>query len=377
MSLAPVSRLATRLSSLRSRLKARDLAVLLVSKPANIFYLSNFRGSAGVLLVSALGEDLIVDARYMTVAQALQQVGPASEGLSVIPVSSSYEETVCSTLSRSGLDRVGVESAHMTLARYDWLEHGLAGSGITLERTSGIVEAIRATKDPHELMLLRKAGRLISGVMSELLAKLEPGKQEWEIAADIDLAIRHAGFDGLAFDTIVATGSNTALPHARPGSRVLTAGDLVLLDFGGVFGGYCVDLTRVASLGEPDSAAVRWHDAVRRSHAAALTAVKPGVPTSDVDGAARGVLEGAGLGSAFVHGTGHGLGIEVHEAPRIGQRRSGGDPDSVGMESGMVVTIEPGVYLPGAGGIRLEDDLVVTDSGYELLTDVSLDLVVV
>jgi Xaa-Pro aminopeptidase len=213
--------------------------------------------------------------------------------------------------------------------------------------------------------------------MSELLAKLQVGKQEREIAAEIDLAVRHAGFDGPAFDTIVAAGSNTALPHARSGDRVLTAGDLVLLDFGGVFGGYCVDITRVASLGEPGSAAVKWHEAVCRSHAAALMAVRSGVPTSDVDVAARAVIEGAGLGSAFVHGTGHGLGIEVHEAPRIGKRRSDGNSDSVCMESGMVVTIEPGVYLPGAGGIRLEDDLVVTDSGYDLLTDVSLDLVVV
>ena len=377
MSLAPASRLATRLSLLRTRLEACDLPALLVSKPANIFYLSNFRGSAGVLLVSTLAEDLIVDARYTTAARSLQQRGAASEELSVVPVSSSYEETVCSLLSRSGLDRVGVESAHMTLAGYDWLERGLAGSGITLERTSGVVEAIRTTKDPHELMLLREAGRLISGVMSELLSKLELGKQEREIAADIDFAVRHAGFDDLAFDTIVAIGSNTALPHSRPGSRVLTAGDLVLLDFGGVFEGYCVDLTRVASLGEPDSIVVKWHEAVRRSHAAALKAVRPGVQTSDVDGAARGVLVGAGLGSAFVHGTGHGLGIEVHEAPRIGKRRSEGGSDSVRMEPGMVVTIEPGVYLPGAGGIRLEDDLVVTDSGYELLTDVPLDLVVV
>ena len=158
---------------------------------------------------------------------------------------------------------------------------------------------------------------------------------------------------------------------------MLTTGDLVLLDFGGVYNGYCVDMTRVVSLGEPDSVAVKWHEAVCESHAAALMVVKPGVKASDVDGAARAAFEDLGLGAAFVHGTGHGLGLEVHEAPRVGKPRHSADPEDVQLEAGMVFTVEPGVYLPGAGGVRLEDDLAVTDGGYELLTDVPLDLVVV
>ena len=377
MSLAPAALLSARLSALRARLGAMDLTALLVTGAANIFYLSNFRGSAGALLVSPMGEALIVDARYTTAARRLCETGAALEEMTVIPVGSSYEETMCTSLRRSGIARVGIESRNMTLARYDWLEQTLGSSGLILERTSGLVEAIRLTKDQYELALLKEAGHRISGVMSEMLSRLRPGKREREVAADIDWAIRHAGFDGLAFDTIVAAGSNTALPHARPGSRVLTTGDLVLLDFGGVYNGYCVDMTRVVSLGEPDSVAVKWHEAVCESHAAALMVVKPGVKASDVDGAARAAFEDLGLGAAFVHGTGHGLGLEVHEAPRVGKPRHSADPEDVQLEAGMVFTVEPGVYLPGAGGVRLEDDLAVTDGGYELLTDVPLDLVVV
>ncbi len=238
-------------------------------------------------------------------------------------------------------------------------------------------------KDSHELTTLREAGRRISKVMVEMLASLRAGRTEREVAADIDWAIRGAGFDGPAFETIVAAGPDTALPHARPGDRQLAPGDLVLLDFGGVLDGYCVDLTRVASLGGPNLVASGWHDAVREAHQAAIAAVRPGVRASDVDGAARRALERVGLGDAFSHGTGHGLGIEVHEAPRVGKRRTapagGGaaEADDVELEPGMVFTVEPGVYLPGLGGVRLEDDLVVTAGGCELLTRVPIELAVV
>ena len=317
--------------------------------------------------------------------------------LGFVQVASSYEETICDVLKASSATRtttesntrttVGIESAHMTVARYEWLERAFAGSGVTLRGTTGLVESLRQVKDAHELATMREAGRRISDVMTETLSGLRAGRREREVAGDIDWAIRAAGFDGPAFETIVAGGSNTALPHARPGARTLEAGELVLLDFGGIYNGYCVDLTRVASLGSPDSRAVRWHAAVREAHAAALAAVGPGVRASAVDTAARAVLERLGFGAAFGHGTGHGLGVEVHEAPRVGKRRravpSGGSPGSTGdaedvrLGPGMVFTVEPGVYVPGHGGVRLEDDLVVTADGYELLTHVSLDLFVV
>ena len=398
-SLVPGARLIERLGALRTRLRGDDLDALLVTHPANVFYLTSFRGSAGVVVLTPDDPCLITDSRYATVATELVAGAETDTEapLRFVQVASSYEETICDVLKDSAASKtevtVGIETTHMTVARHQWLERALAGSGVTLRGTTGLVESLRQVKDAHELATLREAGRRISGVMIETLSGLRAGRREREVAADIDWAICAAGFDGPAFETIVAGGPNTALPHARPGKRTLAAGELVLLDFGGIYNGYCVDMTRVASLGSPNPAALSWHAAVTEAHAAALAAVAPGVRASAVDTVARGVLERLGFGAAFGHGTGHGLGVEVHEAPRVGKRRravpatgapgSAGDAEAdadaedVRLEPGMVFTVEPGVYLPGHGGVRLEDDLVVTADGYELLTHVPLDLIVV
>ncbi len=377
----------SRPAALRARLSQDSLDALLVTQPANIFYLTAFRGSAGVVVLTPDDACLVTDSRYATVAQGLVAAAAAAAPLRFVQVDSSYEETVCDVLKGSGVSQVGIETAHMTLARHTWLERALAGSGVTLRGTTGLVESFRQVKDEQELATMREAGRRISGVMREMRSGLRVGRREREVAADIDYAIRDAGFEGPAFETIVACGPNTALPHARPGERRLAPGDLVLLDFGGIYHGYCVDLTRVASMGTPDPTVLAWHAAISEAHAAALAAVGPGVRASAVDAAARGVLVRRGLGAAFSHGTGHGLGLEVHEAPRVGKRRqtvdstpspgSDDDVENVRLAPGMVFTVEPGVYLPGQGGVRLEDDLVVTQTGYELLTHVSLDLLVV
>lgn len=356
------------------------LDLLLVTHAANIFYLTGFRGSAGMLLAGADEATLIVDSRYVTAARRAIEADSAPNQpvvLAEVETETSYEETLCGILRACGPCRVGVEADHMTLARHDWIERTLAGSGVELHRTSGLVEARRAVKDARELAVLREAGTRISRVMAEMLSRLRPGRRERDVAADVDWAVRRAGFEGPAFETIVASGPNSALPHARPGDRELAAGDLVLLDFGGVHEGYCVDMTRVASVGPPGPRAAAWHDAVRAAHAAALVAVEPGAAAVEVDAAARTALVDRGLGEAFGHGTGHGLGVEVHEAPRIGRRRPAGGPEEVRLAPGMVFTVEPGVYLPGEGGVRLEDDVVVTETGCELLTEVPLDLVVV
>ena len=334
-----------------------------------------------MLLVTRDAATLVVDARYATAATALLD-GPAGcDEIDLALVESSFEQTVAARLERSGPSGggriLGIESTHMTVSQHEWFVRTLAGS-VTVEPTSGLVEEGRAVKDADELSTLREAGRRISSVMAQALTGLRPGLSERDVAADIDRAIAQAGFDRPAFETIVAAGSNTALPHARPSDRMLESGQLVLLDFGGVLDGYCVDLTRVATLGPPSDEAITWHRAVQDAHAAALTLVRPGVSAEDVDGAARETLVAHGLADAFSHGTGHGLGIEVHEAPRIGKRREPSDAEAAApIHAGMVFTVEPGVYLPSRGGIRLEDDLVVTDTGYELLTNVPLDLRVV
>ena len=192
------------------------------------------------------------------------------------------------------------------------------------------------------------------------------------MAGAIESAIRAAGYERMAFDTIVASGPNAALPHYRAGNRVLSPGDLVVLDFGGVLDGYCSDLTRTVSVGAPTPDALRLHAAVRDAQRTAIEAVKPGVSATSVDAAARSLLESRGLGEAFGHGTGHGLGLDIHEEPRIGPARAHGA--SVQLEPGMVFTIEPGAYVAGMGGVRIEDDVLVTAAGYEVLTSVPREL---
>ena len=197
------------------------------------------------------------------------------------------------------------------------------------------------------------------------------------MALAIDTAIRRAGFEKPAFDTIVASGPNSALPHARPTNRKLGENDLVVLDFGGVYDSYCVDITRMVAVGSASGRALEVHAAVRAAHDRAIEAVRPGASRFDIDAAARDVLTAAGMGAAFGHGTGHGLGLEVHEEPRIARRGPSVDARREAVTPGMVFTIEPGAYFPGWGGVRIEDDVLVTESGVDVLTDAPTELITV
>jgi Xaa-Pro aminopeptidase len=218
----------------------------------------------------------------------------------------------------------------------------------------------------------------LSAVARKAPAEIRPGRSEAEVAMAIDFLIRREGFAKTAFDTIVASGPNSASPHARPGERRLVEGDLVVLDFGGVYDSYCVDLTRTVSVGKASDRAREVYGAVLEAHDRAIAAVKPGASRFGIDAAARDTLGRHGLADAFGHGTGHGLGIEIHEDPRVTRKRPGDEetaPEDEAVAAGMVFTIEPGAYLPGWGGVRIEDDVLVTASGVEVLTDVTTDLI--
>jgi Xaa-Pro aminopeptidase len=235
-----------------------------------------------------------------------------------------------------------------------------------------VVERLRMVKDAGETSLLRQAARGLSAVAEAAFRAVRAGAEEREVAGAIEAAIRAGGYERIAFDTIVASGPHSALPHHRAEARRLAPGDLVVLDFGGVLSGYCSDLTRTVAVGKAGRDARRLHQAVSEAQQAAIEVVRPGITTTAVDTAARRVLERHGLGDAFGHGTGHGLGLDVHEDPRLTRLRP--DVPAVLLEPGMVFTIEPGAYVPGLGGVRIEDDILVTDSGYEVLTDVPREL---
>jgi len=355
---------------IRDSLETLSLDALIVTPPSNIRYLSNHAGSAGILVLTRDAAHLLVDFRYHEAVGALQASPPACPGLRVWDVPASYEEALISCLADIGVTTVGFEATHVTVARHEWWRETIAGRGldITLRSTERVVEQARLIKDPFEVATLREAAARLDTVMPQVLHAVRAGGREREIAAVIEMAMRDAGYERMAFDTIVASGPHSAMPHYRAGTRVLTSGDLVVLDFGGVLDGYCCDLTRTVSIGPPSREARRVYDAVRDAHAAAVAAVKPGIDASAVDAAARELLRGRGLGDVFGHGTGHGLGLEVHEEPRVGKPRT--DLPPVTLAPNMVFTIEPGAYLPGFGGVRIEDDVLVTEHGCELLTHV-------
>jgi Xaa-Pro aminopeptidase len=365
-----------RAAAVRRTIIEMGLDALIVTHPPNLRYLTGFGGSMGVLLLARSQAALMVDGRYITSTR--DRLGSSTElgWLRVELAPRSLEEAAASAVTRDQLRAVGVEASVMTLSRFDHLNGLLrpadgSGPAARLVPTEQAVEKARMIKDVEELATLRRAGAMLSKVAVEVLALVEPGRQEVSVAAEIDALLRGVGFSRPAFDTIVASGPNSALPHAHPGLRRLTPGDSVVLDFGGVYDGYCVDLTRTVQLAPATDAFLLTFEAVKAAQAAAIAAVGPGVQASAVDAAARGVLAARGLGDAFVHGTGHGLGLEVHEEPRI--TRPGSAATDEVLRPGMVFTVEPGAYLPGALGVRIEDDVVVTEDGCELLTRVPID----
>jgi len=253
----------------------------------------------------------------------------------------------------------------VTVGRLAAIRRGLgdAGAPVWVE-TDGVIEELRAVKDDWELAVLREAGARLSAVAACILPKVSAGQTERQVAWEIDVALHSAGFERPAFETIVAAGPHAARPHHRPTARRLETGELVLLDFGGVFDGYAVDMSRTVGLGQVDPRRQQWLVAVQEAQAAAIAATAPGRLPSEIDAAARRTLAAAGLGEYFVHSTGHGLGLDVHERPTIGARGDGAGP----VRPGMVFTVEPGVYVADSGGVRIEDDVLVTATGVERLT---------
>jgi Xaa-Pro aminopeptidase len=378
MSHAPSPALERRHQIIRQEMAARGLDALVVTSLPNILYLTNFTGSSAVVVVTADRLHFITDFRYTTTMSATRGTASECPALELVTVDGSYDVTLATLLCSSGWHRIGFEASHLTVARFTWLKTTLAAQaspGPELDATERIVERARVRKDGYEIDTLREAARRLSRVAAAVVTSVGRGQTERELAFAIDCRIRQAGFERSAFETIVASGPNAALPHARPGERTITEGDLVVLDFGGVHDSYCVDLTRTVSVGPASTRAREVHAAVREARDRAVAAVAPGRSRFDIDAAARDTLTGHGLGEAFGHGTGHGLGVEVHEDPRITRRRPDVDADDEEVAAGMIFTIEPGAYLPGWGGVRIEDDVLVTDDGVEVLTDVTTELI--
>jgi Xaa-Pro aminopeptidase len=353
---------AKRRRELVDELKRRKLDGLLVTHPANWYYLTGFSGESGALIVTAHGTTLITDGRFTS------QAREEAPGIRVELQKGALYTSAGEWLSQRSVRRVGYDPFQWTVAQHKVLRRATGGKCRAIE-ASGMVERLRARKDAQELSVMRKAAILAGTVLENVLKLARPGVRESEIGAEIEYHMRKSGASGVSFETIVASGSRSALPHARPTSKLLKKGELVVLDLGAILDHYCSDMTRTVFLGKAPRRIREWYQDVQQAQAAAVAKVSAGVTCGDVDAAAREVLAKNGLDSYFVHSTGHGLGLEVHEEPRIARGQS------IRLAAGNVITIEPGVYVEGVGGIRIEDDVAVRFHGSEVLTRVRRDLI--
>jgi Xaa-Pro aminopeptidase/Xaa-Pro dipeptidase len=369
MTRPPVEALERRREALARRLAEIPVDALLVSHRPNIAYLSHFFGSAGYLFVTSDRLTVVSDSRYAGVLDDLAKTLPALSADIVSPGAVSAEERLASLLVESGATRIGFEPSALTVAEYEGLGRRCAQARSEIEwiPVNQAVEDLRAVKDETELAVFREAGRRLSDVSKCIISNALAGISERQLAAVVEWELRQKGFEKPAFDTIVASGPNAAVPHHRAGDRVLVGGDLVVVDFGGVLRGYSVDMTRTITIGAPSERQQLCWDMVAAAQRAAFGAARMGVAADEVDATARSLFDAAGMGEAFAHGLGHGLGLEIHERPRLARRRPGVAGETIA--AGMVFTLEPGAYFPGWGGIRIEDDVVVTETGPEWLTE--------
>ncbi len=347
---------------LTSEFSEAKIDSLLITSPANWYYLTGFTGGSGALVVSRKGTTLITDGRFTVQGRA------EVSGVRIVRQKGSLFESVGQFLKDARSRRVGFEPSQLTVGQLHMLRRA-AGPRVRWVPTPGKVEGLRMRKDAAELAQMRLAAKLASELMEFAIELLKPGIREFEVGAEIEYQMRKRGASGPAFEAIVAFGERTALPHARPTAKRLRKNELVVLDLGAILGHYCSDITRTVYMGRAPKRVRTWHQAVLEAQKAAIEAARSGAACGDVDGAARQVLAGYHLDHLFVHSTGHGLGLEVHEDPRVarGQKRR--------LEPGNVITIEPGVYSAGIGGIRIEDDVAVHAGRTEVLTRAPRDLI--
>lgn len=352
-----------RLAALRRRMAEENLDAFLVASSPNRAYLSGFTGTSGVLVVTETESLLLTDFRYTEQARA------QAPEYSVVTVGNDSLETLAATIKHLAPARTGFESRTVTVALLEqWKER--FGGATALVPTDGVIEELRLVKDEEELALLRRAARLADLGFEFLTDFLRPGRTEREVALELEFFLRRLGADGAGFDFIVASGPRGALPHGVASDRTINAGELVTVDYGCFFQGYTSDLTRTVAVGRVPE---RWreiYELVRQAQEIGVAAVRPGRSGAEVDGEARAIIAQAGYGAAFGHGLGHGVGREIHEEPRLRETST-----SL-LRPGMVVTVEPGIYLPGEGGVRIEDMVLVTTEGGERLTTAPRNLVV-
>jgi Xaa-Pro aminopeptidase len=352
------------LKNRRSRLKLffekNELNAILFTDLRNVRYLCGFSGSEGALLVADGQAWFLCDSRYTS--QATAEV----HGVEVRECGAVRTEMIAELADQYGLHRVGFEASHMTVSAYKRLAEKLGG--VELVELGSNLDEIRACKDAREIEQLASIATLSSQALSSVLPEIRPGAREIDVAVALEMEMRRRGADGRAFDFIVASGERGAMPHGRASEKQIQAGELVTIDFGAVKDGYHSDETVTVACGAPSLRAREIHAIVREAHDRAVSAVKPGMSCKDLDEVARSFIRDKGYGDFFGHGLGHGVGLEIHESPTLSPR------STAVLEAGMIITIEPGIYIPGFGGVRIEDTVAVSRTGCTVLTSADKQL---
>ncbi|MFB5066251.1 MAG: M24 family metallopeptidase [Candidatus Wallacebacter cryptica] len=350
------------LEQIRRRLAENNCDVFISTYKTHRRYLTKFTGSAGLVWIGHDTNILIVDFRYT------EQAAEQSPGWEIVKQESTLTETLQSLIKKYGVKRIAFESEFITV---DQLNHWQRNFEVEFVPTKNWVAQLRMVKTDEEIEKITKAVEIADQALQELIPTIKPGMKEIELALELEYTMRRLGAEAIAFDPIVGSGPRGALPHAVPGKRQFTRGDFIVIDMGCVYQGYCSDMTRTLIVGKPTDKHLEIYNLVLEAQLAALAAIKPGLTGKQVDSAARDIIASAGYGDNFGHSLGHAVGLEIHEEPRLSQL------DEKTLVPGMVVTVEPGVYLPGWGGVRIEDLVVVTETGCKILTQTSKEMVII
>ena len=356
--------MTARLKQAQQRLDELDLDGYLVSHLPHIRYLCGYSGSNALLLLSRRGAEFYTDGRYtqqiQTEVKGVHKFVPADGNL--------IAQAAQSPFVRSGRPRIGYQAKYLSVSTWGQLSRHFDGKAL-LVAADGLVEPLTEIKDSAELKLIERAVRIVDRAFTKIQGEIRPGVRESEVAARLEYIMQSLGSEGTAFETICASGARSALPHGKASRKKIAKGDFVTLDYGATVGGYCSDITRTVVVGKATLRQKKIYAIVHRAQAAAVRKIKPGVSTKAVDWAARSIIKKAGYGKKFGHGTGHGIGLEVHQSPGLSTRTD------TRLGAGMVVTVEPGIYLPNFGGVRIEDDVLVTRSGHRILTEAPKGLI--
>ncbi|WP_409301616.1 M24 family metallopeptidase [Peribacillus sp. SCS-155] len=350
-----------KLEKLRSLMEKVNLDGLLVTSSFNRRYISNFTGSAGIVLVSRNAAKFITDFRYV------EQAAKQAPDFEIIKHVGSIVEEAAQQAKEMGITKLGFEQDHLTYAAFKSYQEAFEGE---LVPVSGLLEKLRLLKAPSEIKILKEAAKIADAAFAHIVEFIHPGLTELEVSNELEFFMRKQGAASSSFDTIVASGVRGALPHGVASEKVIEKGDLITLDYGAYYQGYVSDITRTVSVGQPSTEMKNIYDIVLEAQLRGMAGIKPGMTGKEADALTRNFINEKGYGEYFGHSTGHGIGLEVHEGPALSFKS-----DTV-LEPGMVVTVEPGIYVPGLGGVRIEDDTIITVSGNESLTHSTKELLI-